>query len=193
MIHISGAIVVEGKYDKIKLSKLVDCPIITTDGFGVFKSDETKTLLRWYAKNGGITILTDSDSAGFRIRGYIKGIVSKGTVRNAYIPDIFGKEKRKREPSAEGKLGVEGVSERILVEALERAGVIGEPVSGGVKITRIDLYEDGLFGGAESSKKRAALLKKLDLPENLSTSGLLDVLNSSVSFEKYKELISQLK
>ena len=186
MIHISGAIVVEGKYDKIKLSRVVDCPIITTDGFGVFKSSETKALLRWYAENGGITILTDSDSAGFRIRGYIKGIVSKGTVRNAYIPDIFGKEKRKREPSAEGKLGVEGVSERVLVEALERAGVIGEPMRGGRKITRTDLYEDGLFGGAESSKKRAALLKKLDLPENLSTSGLLDVLNSSMSFEKYK-------
>lgn len=191
MIHISGAIVVEGKYDKIKLSRVVDCPIITTDGFGVFKSSETKALLRWYAENGGITILTDSDSAGFKIRGYIKGIVSKGTVRNAYIPDIFGKEKRKREPSAEGKLGVEGVSERVLVEALERAGVIGEPMRDGRKITRTDLYEDGLFGGAESSKKRAALLKKLDLPENLSTSGLLDVLNSSMSFEKYKETISE--
>lgn len=191
MIHINGAIVVEGKYDKIKLSRLVDCPIITTDGFGVFRSNETKALLRWYAKNGGITILTDSDSAGFKIRGYIKGIVSKGSIRNAYIPDIFGKEKRKREPSAEGKLGVEGVGEKVLIEALERAGVIGEPANEGRKITRTDLYEDGLFGGAESSRKRAALLKKLDLPENLSTSGLLDVLNSSMSYEKYKETLAK--
>lgn len=189
MIHIQGAIVVEGKYDKIKLSGIVDCPIITTDGFGVFSSDETKALLRWYALNGGITVLTDSDAAGFRIRGYIKGIVSKGTVRQAYIPDVFGKEKRKQKPSAEGKLGVEGVNERAIVEALERAGVVGETVRDGRKITRTDLYEDGLFGGTDASAKRSKLLKKLGLPEKLSTSGLLDVLNSSMSYDEYKSII----
>ena len=190
MLHIPGAIVVEGKYDKIKLSRIVDCPIITTDGFGVFKSDETKALLRWYAVNGGITILTDSDSAGFKIRGYIKGIISKGKVRNVYIPDIFGKEKRKQKPSAEGKLGVEGVSESVLTEAFERAGLTGEPPPAGRKITRTDLFEDGLFGGADSLAKRAKLLKNLDLPENLSTSGLLDVLNSSMTFEEYRAAVS---
>lgn len=188
MISIRGAVVVEGKYDKIKLARIVDCPIITTDGFGVFKSEETKTLLRWYAKNGGIVILTDSDSAGFKIRGYIKGIVSQGEVRNVYIPDIFGKEKRKLKPSAEGKLGVEGVSEQVLVEAFGRAGIIGEPRKDGAKVTRADLFDDGLFGGKDSSHKRSALLKRLDLPENLSTSGLLDVLNSSMTLEEYKKL-----
>ena len=190
MIHISGAVVVEGKYDKIKLSRIVDCPIIITDGFGVFKSDETKALLRWYAQNGGITILTDSDTAGFRIRGYIKGIISKGEIKNVYIPDIFGKEKRKREPSAEGKLGVEGVSEKVLIEAFERAGLTGVPADDGKKITRMDLFEDGLFGGADSSYKREALLKRLNLPANLSTSGLLDVLNSSMTYEEYKNTVS---
>ncbi len=191
MIHIDGAIVVEGKYDKIKLSRMVDCPIITTGGFGVFKSDETKALLRWYAEHGGIIILTDSDSAGFRIRGYIKGIVNSGEVKSAYIPDIFGKEKRKQKPSAEGKLGVEGVSERVIAEALERAGVIGERAEDRRKITRTDLYDDGLFGGGDASKKRAELLKRLGLPERLSVSGLLDVLNSSMSFEEYKKAVGK--
>lgn len=192
MIHLRGAVVVEGKYDKIKLSRIVDCPIITTDGFGVFKSEEIKTLLRWYAKNGGITILTDSDAAGFKIRGYIKGIVSQGDVRNVYIPDIFGKEKRKPKPSAEGKLGVEGVSEKIICEAFERAGIIGEPKAEGEKITRADLYEDGLFGGKDSSRKRSELLKRLDLPENLSTSGLIDILNSSMTLEDYRKIIESI-
>ena len=191
MIHIDGAIVVEGKYDKIKLSRMVDCPIITTGGFGVFKSDETKELLRWYAEHGGIIILTDSDSAGFRIRGYIKGIVNSGEVKSAYIPDIFGKEKRKQKPSAEGKLGVEGVSEKVIAEALERAGVIGERAEDRKKITRTDLYDDGLFGGGDASKKRAELLKRLGLPERLSVSGLLDVLNSSMSFEEYKKAVGK--
>lgn len=191
MIHIDGAIVVEGKYDKIKLSRMVDCPIITTGGFGVFKSDETKELLRWYAEHGGIIILTDSDSAGFRIRGYIKGIVNSGEVKSAYIPDIFGKEKRKQKPSAEGKLGVEGVSEQVIAEALERAGVIGERAEDRRKITRTDLYDDGLFGGGDASKKRAELLKRLGLPERLSVSGLLDVLNSSMSFEEYKKAVGK--
>lgn len=192
MIHLRGAVVVEGKYDKIKLSHIVDCPIITTDGFGVFKSEETKTLLRWYAKNGGITILTDSDAAGFKIRGYIKGIVSQGDVRNVYIPDVFGKEKRKLKPSAEGKLGVEGVSGKIIYDAFERAGLIGEPRKEGEKITRADLYEDGLFGGKDSSRKRSELLKRLDLPENLSTSGLLDILNSSMTLEEYRNMTENL-
>ena len=192
MIKLSSAIVVEGKYDKIKLANIVDCPIITTEGFAVFKSEETKALLRWYAKNGGIIILTDSDSAGFRIRGYIKGIVSQGEVKNVYIPDIFGKEKRKQKPSAEGKLGVEGVSEKVILEALERAGIVGSKTAGGEKITRMHLYEDGLFGSKDSSRKRSELLKRLDLPENLSTSGLLDVLNSSMTLDKYKETINDL-
>lgn len=193
MIHIDGAIVVEGKYDKIRLGGLVDCPIIVTDGFRVFKNRETRDLIKWYAKNGGITILTDGDSAGFKIRGYIKGFVKEGTVKNVYIPDVFGKEKRKAEFSAEGKLGVEGMKTEILLEAFEKAGVIGKQTENKKDlIKRADLYELGLFGGADSSKKRAELLKKLDLPEKLSTSGLLEVLNTVYNLEELKAILSQL-
>lgn len=192
MIHVIGAIVVEGKYDKIRLSGIVDCPVITTDGFGVFKSEEKKALIRRYAENGGVTILTDSDSAGFRIRGYIKGFVSKGEVRNAYIPDVYGKERRKSKPSCEGKLGVEGIPDEALISALEKAGVIGGTPKEGRRILRQDLFGDGLFGGKDSSKKRAALLKKLGLPERLSTSGLLDVLNSSLDYDAYRSAVDEI-
>ncbi len=192
MLHIEGALVVEGKYDKIHLAKLVDCPIIATNGFRVFKDPEIKTLIKWYAAHGGITILTDSDSAGFKIRGYIKGILPSGTVRNVYIPDIFGKEKRKTVPSAEGKLGVEGIDTLILREAFEKAGIIGKPRESSKRIERIDLYEDGFFGGKDSSKKRSLLLSRLDLPEKLSTSGLVDVLNTALTYEEYKELAKDL-
>lgn len=192
MIHIDGALVVEGKYDKIHLAAVVDCPIIVTNGFGVFKNPETKALIKWYATHGGITILTDSDSAGFKIRGYIKGMVPSGTVRNVYIPDIFGKERRKLSPSAEGKLGVEGIDIRILQDAFEKAGVIGTPKCSTRRIERIDLFEDGFFGGSNSSQKRAKLLKSLNLPEKLSTSGLIDVLNTALTYEEYRLLVSSL-
>ena len=193
MIHVGGAIVVEGKYDRIKLAGIVDCPVITTDGFGVFKSDEKKALLRWYAKNGGLTVLTDSDAAGFRIRGYIKGIVGEGEVKNVYIPDIFGKEKRKAKPSAEGKLGVEGMPDGEIERALRRAGFGNAEKKPSPEITRADLYEDGFFGREDSSAKRAELLKSLGLPARLSTSGLLDVLNSTMTFEEYKKAAAALR
>ncbi len=192
MLHINGALVVEGKYDKIHLSGAVDCPIIVTNGFRVFKNDETKALIKWYAKNGGITILTDSDSAGFKIRGYIKGIVPNGKVQNVYVPDIFGKEKRKLHPSAEGKLGVEGIDLAVLKEAFEKAGVIGAPKESDKRIERVDLFEDGFFGVQDSSRKRALLLKELDLPEKLSTSGLLDVINTALTYKEYKELANRI-
>ena len=193
MIHVGGAIVVEGKYDRIKLAGIVDCPVITTDGFGVFKSDEKKALLRWYAKNGGLTVLTDSDAAGFRIRGYIKGIVGEGEIKNVYIPDIFGKEKRKAKPSAEGKLGVEGMPDGEIERALRRAGFGNAEKKSSPEITRADLYEDGFFGREDSSAKRAELLKSLGLPARLSTSGLLDVLNSAMTFEEYKKAAAALR
>lgn len=189
MIRIKGAIVVEGKYDKIKLGGIVDGTVITTDGFGVFKSEEKRALIRRYAENGGITVLTDSDAAGFKIRGYIKGIVPRGEVRCAYIPDIYGKERRKRRPSAEGKIGVEGVGSEVIIKALYDAGAVDDERPTLKKITRADLFDDGLFGQRDSSEKRAGLLKKLGLPERLSTSGLLDVLNATVGYDAYKELI----
>lgn len=189
MIRIKGAIVVEGKYDKIKLGGIVDGTVITTDGFGVFRSEEKRALIRRYAENGGITVLTDSDAAGFKIRGYIKGIVPRGEVRCAYIPDIYGKERRKRRPSAEGKIGVEGVGSEVIIKALYDAGAVDDERPTLKKITRADLFDDGLFGQRDSSEKRAGLLKKLGLPERLSTSGLLDVLNATVGYDAYKELI----
>lgn len=193
MLHISGAIVVEGKYDKIHLASLVDCPIIVTDGFGIFKNDETKELIRFYAKNGGIIILTDSDFAGFKIRGYIKGIVAEGDVKNVYIPDVFGKEKRKTAPSKEGKLGVEGIDVAILEKAFESAGVISEHKDDGRrKITRLDLYDDGYFGKPDSKSRRILLLDSLHLPTRLSASGLLDVLNFAVSFDEYKRITEKI-
>ncbi len=190
MLHVDGAVVCEGKYDKIKLSRIVDCPIITTDGFGVFKSPEKLALIRHFAKNGGIVILTDSDAAGFKIRSFIKGAVPKSEVKNVYIPDIFGRERRKRAPSKEGKLGVEGVPDKVIEQAFLAAGITGEVAAKQSPITRAELYSDGLFGGPDSSKKRSELLKKLDLPEYLSTSGLLDVLNASVGYDEYKRLVS---
>ena len=189
MIRIKGAIVVEGKYDKIKLGGIVDGTVITTDGFGVFKSEEKRALIKRYAENGGITVLTDSDAAGFKIRGYIKGIVPRGEVRCAYIPDIYGKERRKRRPSAEGKIGVEGVCSEVIIKALYDAGAVDDERPTLKKITRADLFDDGLFGQRDSSEKRAGLLNKLGLPERLSTSGLLDVLNATVGYDAYKELI----
>lgn len=193
MIHIDGAIVVEGKYDKIRLSGLVDCPIITTDGFGVFRDGEKRALIRWYAKNGGIIILTDSDSAGFRIRGYIRGLINSGEVKNVFVPDVFGKEKRKLRPSAEGKLGVEGLSTEILLKAFARAGVSGSEKPPGQKITRADLYADGLFGGEDSSQKRRELTERLGLPGRLSVSGLLDVLNSMMDYGEYKKAVGSVR
>ena len=123
---------------------------------------------------------------------HIKGMVPVDKVRNVYIPDIFGKEKRKLAPSAEGKLGVEGVNIAVLKEAFEKAGVIGEPKHSTKRIERIDLFEDGFFGGKDSSSKRAILLKELDLPEKLSTSGLLDVLNTALTYKEYKQLTNRL-
>ena len=130
MIKIDEIVVVEGKYDKIRLSSVVDATIITTDGFGIFKNKEKQKLIRKLAQERGILILTDSDNAGFMIRSFLKGIVDNSKIRHAYIPDLYGKEKRKSSPSAEGKLGVEGMSEQVLRQSLDKAGIA---LSGGEK------------------------------------------------------------
>ncbi len=178
MLNIKGAIVVEGKYDKARVARLVSCPVIATNGFRVFKNPETVSLLRHYAQNGGIIILTDSDSAGFKIRSYIKGIISHGTVKNAYIPDIYGKERRKVKASAEGKLGVEGVPDDVIINAL-KAVAEENPKTG--EITKLHLYELGYFGRPDSAAKRQALQKALNLPERLTPNSLLDALNAKYS------------
>lgn len=192
MIHLKETVVVEGKYDKIKLSSIVDANILVTDGFQLFQDREKTGLLRKLAQKDGIIVLTDSDVAGFQIRSYIKNAVgNSGKVTHVYIPDIFGKEKRKDKPSKEGKLGVEGVSSGVLLEAFRKAGVFSEQERESRKITKADFYEDGLAGSADSSARRNKLIQLLDLPEHLSANALLGVLNSLMSYEEYKKLIQQ--
>lgn len=193
MIKVNEAIIVEGKYDKIKLCSVVDAVIIVTDGFGIFRDSEKLGLIRYYAEKTGIIILTDSDSAGRKIRGYIKGAVKTGSVRNVYIPDVFGKEKRKVKPSAEGKLGVEGIDVKTLLEAFEKAGVTASERTSVPDITKVTLFELGLSGGNNSSELRKRLQKKLGLPSLLSAGALLEVLNTMMTAEELTEKVQELK
>ena len=183
MLRIQEAIVVEGRYDKNTLSQVVDTVILETGGFGVFRNQELVALLRRLAEERGLIVLTDSDGAGFLIRGHLKSALPPDKVKHAYIPDVPGKERRKRAPGKEGKLGVEGMSPAVLEEALRRAGAtfLEEPAGGGVPkaaITKADLYLLGLTGAPDSARRRSALLRHLDLPEHLSTNALLPVLNA---------------
>lgn len=193
MIKLEQAVIVEGKYDKIKLSSIIDAVIITTNGFNIFKDTEKLELIRYYAEKTGIIIMTDSDSAGFIIRNHIKGAVKKGTVINVYIPDIMGKEKRKLKPSAEGKLGVEGVEKKIILEALEKAGVTASAGEEREKITKTDLFTLGLSGGKNSSELRKKLLEYLKLPSLLSPNSMLEVLNTMMSPEELEKIMRRIK
>lgn len=181
MIKLNEAIVVEGKYDKIKLASVVDAVIIVTNGFRIFKDGEKLALIRYYAEKTGIIILTDSDSAGRKIRGYIRGAVKDGIVKNVHIPDIFGKERRKEKPSAEGKLGVEGIDTAVLLEAFRRAGITSAERKSVPDITKTVMFELGLSGGRDSSSLRKKLQKRLGLPELLSSGALLEVLNTMMT------------
>lgn len=188
MLYTDKAIIVEGKYDKIKLSSVIDAVIIPTDGFDIFKNAEKQRLISFYAEKSGIIILTDSDSAGFKIRSMIKGFVPEDRITNAYIPDIYGKERRKEKPSKEGKLGVEGVSAEIICEALKRAGADESRRQAG-KFSVCDLYELGLYGRADSAKKRRAVLRTLSLPEKLSAKGFVQAVNAGITEEELKAAI----
>lgn len=186
MLKIKQAIIVEGKYDKIRLSNLVDSVIIPTNGFALYKDKETAELIKMLARKTGIIILTDSDSAGFQIRSRLRSITPGCEVVNVYIPDIKGKERRKRAPSAEGKLGVEGVSDEILLEAFRKAGVFTEErAAPKYPITKADLMERGLIGGENSAERRAKLQRRLGLPERLSANMLLEILNVMYSREEF--------
>lgn len=189
MLQIKQAIIVEGKYDKIKLSSIVKAVIIPTNGFRIFKDRETLALIRHYAETTGILILTDSDRAGFRIRSYLKGAIPEGSIYNIYIPDVFGKEKRKEKPSAEGKLGVEGMDAEVLREAFRKAGVLTEEAAVSDPLTKTDLYLTGLNGTPGSADKRRELQKKLGLPSLLSSAALLDVLNSMMTKEDFYRMM----
>ncbi len=190
MIKLKQAVVVEGKYDKIKLSSIIDAVIIETNGYRIFKDREKLELIRYYAMKTGIIIMTDSDSAGFKIRNFIKGAVTEGNIINVYIPDIFGKEKRKEKPSCEGKIGVEGMNKVIIFRSLEQAGVMNcEETESCDKISKTDLFELGLSGRMNSSEMRRTLLKKLELPQLLSASSMLDVLNTMMNKAELEELM----
>lgn len=176
MIKLEQAIVVEGKYDKNTLSQLVDAPIFETNGFGVMKDRALVALLRRAAGTRGLIVLTDSDGAGFVIRNYLKSVLPKQGVFHAYIPDVPGKERRKDKPGKEGKLGVEGMRPEVLLQVLKRAGV-RERTDERPQITKTDLFLCGLSGGAGSARRRAELMRRLELPEHLGANAFLDALN----------------
>ena len=194
MVKIREAILVEGRCDKNTLSQIVDAPIFETAGFGIFKDKKQMDLLRRVAKQRGLVVFTDSDGAGFVIRNHVKSAIPGKFLKHAYIPDIQGKEKRKAAPGKEGKLGVEGMSREIILEALRRAGatIEGEGSAASYQITKQDLMELGLSGGADASAKRLALLKKLDLPEHMSANAMLQALNLLVDPEELKKLLEDL-
>lgn len=194
MVKIRQAIVVEGKYDQNTLSQLVDTTIFQTRGFGVMHDKALLELLRKAAKTTGLIIFTDSDGAGFVIRNFLKGALPKEGVLHAYIPDIPGKEKRKRAPGKEGLLGVEGMTKEILLEALENAGADlgGEAAKKpGDTITKFDLYTAGLSGKPDSASKRAAFLEKLRFPAHMSANALLDALNLLYTREEFLALFEE--
>ncbi len=196
MVKIWEAIVVEGRYDKNTLSQIVDAPIFETHGFGIFKDKQQMALLRTVAQRRGLIVFTDSDGAGFVIRNHLKSAIPAKFLKHAYIPDIPGKEKRKAAPGKEGKLGVEGMTPEILLEALRRAGatICGEEEAlHHHPITKADLVELGLSGGADSSFKRQALLKELNLPEHMSANAMLQALNLLYSKEEIINLIVKIE
>lgn len=187
MIKLKQAVVVEGRYDKNALRQLIDAPIFETSGFGVMKNRELVSLLRLAAERRGLVILTDSDGAGFVIRNYLKRVLPKEGVLHAYIPDVWGKERRKEHPGKEGKLGVEGMSAEVLLQALKNAGVEAAASDAGraEPITKADLYAAGYSGGADSAARRGELLRKLRLPEHMSSNALLDALNVLMSRDEF--------
>lgn len=195
MIKIKQAIVVEGRYDKNTLSQIVDAPIIETNGFGIMKDKANLAFLRRVAENRGLIVFTDSDGAGFVIRNFLKSAIDPAYLLHAYIPDIYGKEKRKSAPGKEGKLGVEGMTRQIILDALRRCGASFEDGAASAfsgSITKQDLMELGLSGGRDSSFLRKKLLKKLDLPEHMSAKALLQALNLLYTPADLQELVKNL-
>ena len=195
MKRIREVIVVEGRYDKNTISQVVDAAVVTLGGFAVFNDREKLSFLRRLAEERGLIVLTDSDGAGFVIRNYLKGALPRDRVKQAYIPDIPGKERRKRSPGKEGKLGVEGMKSAVLLEALRRAGATFEDeapaVERGEPITKADLYALGLTGGTGSAERRQVLLRRLDLPEHLTPNAMLEALNLLYGREEFLALAEE--
>ena len=195
MVKIKEAILVEGRYDKNTLSQIVEAPILETSGFCIFKDKKQMALLRQVAEKRGLIVFTDSDGAGFVIRNHVKSAIPGKYLKHAYIPDILGKEKRKAAPGKEGKLGVEGMSREIILEAFRRSGatIEGENAVSSHQITKQDLMELGLSGSADASQKRLALLKKLDLPEHMSPNAMLQALNLLLTLEELENILQEVK
>lgn len=188
MHSVKEVIVVEGRYDKNALSQVVDAVIIETSGFGIFNDEAKRHLLRSMAEARGLIVLTDSDGAGFVIRNYIKGCVDPKFVKHAYIPDIYGKERRKAKASKEGKLGVEGMKPQVLLDAIIRAGAVlddGTMIPKHQRISKADMYARGLSGKPGSKELRISLLKQMALPERMTADGLLDVLNALMTRDEF--------
>lgn len=199
-LNIRQAVIVEGKYDKIKLSSIMDGLIIQTNGFRIYKDKEKAAMIRAVAQKQGVILLTDSDTAGFRLRGRLKSIlggIDEGKVKNLYIPQITGKERRKSAPSKDGFLGVEGIAAGDLRELLKGASAAFETskalaLQESPPITKLDFYNDGLSGGENSANKRQLLLKKMGLPSYISANGLIEMVNSLLTKAEYEKIISEL-
>ncbi len=192
-MKINEIIIVEGKYDKIKLDSILeDAVVIAVNGFRIFKDKEKTQLIKRYARERGVVVLTDSDSGGLLIRNHLKKIIGTDKIKNAYIPEISGKEKRKETASKEGFLGVEGMSREIIIDALKKAGCgfSDKEIS---EVSKLDLFNDGYAGKSDSAEKRKKLLKELKLPTNLSVNGLLDALNTFVGYEEYKKITEKIE
>lgn len=192
MLKIKEAVIVEGRYDKLKLSNILDTLIVETNGFGIYKDKAKLRFIKKLAQERGIIVLTDSDHSGFQIRHYLSSGIAKDRIKHIYIPDIYGKEKRKKEPSKEGKLGVEGMSEKLLLELFNKADVSSENVVLENPVTNFDLYDMGFSGTPNAKANKKKLLKALDLPEFLSTNSLLSYINSAMSRDEFEEFVSRL-
>ena len=193
-LELKEAVIVEGRYDKIKLTEIVASPVIDTGGFRVFKDKEKQALIRQIAEKRGILIMTDVDSAGFVIRNYLRGIVPADRIKHAYIPTVEGKESRKAEPSREGKLGVEGIDRDALIDAIRKSGatIIGEDVTSSGEITKTDFYEYGLSGREDSAIFRKRILNDMGLPEYLTANAMLAAINCLYTKEEFERYIGSL-
>ena len=192
-IHLSQVVVVEGKYDRLRLKPFLDALIIQTDGFRIYKDPQKIRLIRETALQHGVVVLTDSDRAGFQLRGFIKNIAAGAEITHLYIPQVLGKEKRKAAPGKENLLGVEGFSEAALRELFEQAGLLSSspPAVRGRRITKQDFFADGLSGGPDAAERRARLIQKLGLPHYLTANALLELLNARMDYEGYREMLEE--
>lgn len=192
MLKIKEAVIVEGRYDKLRLSNLLDTLIVETGGFHIYKDKEKLKFIKKLARERGIIVLTDSDHSGFQIRGLLSSEIPKEQIKHLYIPDVFGKEKRKNKPSKEGKLGVEGIDDQTLLSLFEKQGIKADKVTKSDPVTSYDLYDLGFSGTDGAKQKKKKLLKSLDLPEFLSTSSLLSYINSSMTRQEFVSLAEKI-